>query len=208
MARKPVIRSNEHYYHITGRSNNKEHFFASPDEVWDIMLRRLRLLQIEYDLKISAFILMGNHFHLLVLTPKESIDRIMFFFMKDVTRDLHKVTGRINRIFGGRYKGCLIKDSRYLMNVYKYIYRNPVAAGLTDRVEEYPYTSFARELPIVLDPIMPMNLAVSSLVERDWLNSSFQEEEMESVRWGLTRSQFRYKKDRSYRRLIEPEINL
>ncbi len=65
------------------------------------MLKELRLLQKEYDLKISAFVLMDNHFHLLALTPKESIDRVMYFFMKNVTKKMQKRTGRINKIFGG-----------------------------------------------------------------------------------------------------------
>lgn len=209
MPRKPVIRSNEHYYHLTGRSNNKEHFYLPADDVWEIMLKRLRLLQVEYDLKISAFVLMGNHFHLLALTPREPIDRIMFFFMKDVTRDLQKRTGRINKIFGGRYKGCLIADSRYLLNVYKYIYRNPVAAGLVDRVEDYTYSSLNRsELPIVLDKVMPVNMAVSSIAEMQWLNTSFEKNEAESVRWGLSKNEFHYRKERIFRRPIGPNLGL
>ncbi len=62
---------------------------------------------------------MNNHFHLLVLTPHEDIDRIMYFFMKEVAIDIQKCTGRINKIFGGRYKGSMINSYSYLVNVYK-----------------------------------------------------------------------------------------
>jgi hypothetical protein len=51
MPRKPIIRSNEHYYHITGRANNKEHFYLPTDVVWGIMLKKLKKLQKENDLK-------------------------------------------------------------------------------------------------------------------------------------------------------------
>ena len=163
------------------------------------MLRKMRKLQREYDLKVSAFVLMGNHFHLLALTPNEPIDRIMYFFMKEVTKEFQKRSGRINRIFGGRYKGCLIDNSRYLLNVYKYILRNPVAAGISERAEDYKFSTLymknSGEIPgIQIEEIMPMNLAVSKDVEINWINSGFEDEEINCVRWGLSKTRFEYKK--------------
>lgn len=204
MPRKSIIRSNEHYYHLTGRSINKEPFFIPTDEVWEIMLKKLLHLQKEHELRISAFVLMNNHFHLMALTPKEPIDRIMYFFMKDVTRAMQKRCGRINMMFGGRYKGCIIDDSRYLMNVYKYIYRNPVAAGIVNRAEDYSFSTLKKELPITLDQIMPMNIAVGRKLELEWINSSFETQEVESMKWGLGRSKFKYMKTRYMRKPVIP----
>lgn len=207
MPRKPIIRSNEHYYHLTGRSNGKEHFYLTIEKVWPIMVIKLRALQVEHDLKIAAFVLMDNHFHLLALTPKERIDRIMYFFMKRVTGELQKKAGRTNKIFGGRYKGCLIENSRYLLNAYKYIYRNPIAAGISERAEEYQFSTFNERTkhPLELDQIMPANLSVSRQAEVQWINSSFDDKEAESMRWGLTRSKFQYKRLKR-KVIIQPEI--
>lgn len=112
MPRKPLERSNENYYHITARSNNREFFYLPMLNVWDIMTEKLAKLQGQHRIKIAAFVLMNNHFHLLILTPNEDIDRIMYFFMKDVTLEIQKCTGRINKIFGGRYKGSMITNYR------------------------------------------------------------------------------------------------
>lgn len=49
------------------------------------MTKRLAELQREYNIRIAAFVLMNYHFHLLMLTPTEDIDRVMYFFMKNVT---------------------------------------------------------------------------------------------------------------------------
>ncbi|MES2525740.1 MAG: transposase [Bdellovibrionota bacterium] len=209
MPRNPVIRSNEHFYHLTGRSNNKEDFFLPTPEVWEIMMRELNKLQRESELKISAFVLMNNHFHLLALTPNEPIDRVMYFFMKNVTKKMQKRTGRINKIFGGRYKGCLIDNSKYLLNVYKYIYRNPVAAGMVERAEEYPFSTFHiknEAFTIQLDKVMPMNIAISDHVEKQWVNSTFEDEEVESLKWGLSKTKFKYKKERYRRKEIGPYL--
>ena len=209
MARKPVVRSNHHFYHLTARSNNKEHFYVSPDTVWEIMITRLRELQKEHDLKISAFVLMNNHYHLLLLTPTLDIDRVMYFFMKSVTSKLQKASGRINKIFCGRYKGCVIENQRYLMNVYKYVYRNPVAAGLSQRAELYPYSTLSEKFSpenygLRIERIMPMNLQVSRKTEYDWINESFRDEEAKSLKWGLTRTTFKYQRDRFTNKVIEP----
>ena len=72
--RKPITRSSKLYYHIYARSNNRDFFYLPQNVVWDIFMEQLHLLQIEFDVKISAFVLMNNHFHLLLLTPKEDID--------------------------------------------------------------------------------------------------------------------------------------
>lgn len=104
MPRKPIIRSNEHYYHLVGRSNNKEFFDLPLVEVWQILSGQLGKLQKQFDLKIAAFVLMSNHFHLILLTPVEDIDWVMFYFMKDTTKIINKKSGRINRIYGSRYK--------------------------------------------------------------------------------------------------------
>lgn len=70
MPRKAIVRSDSNYYHITARSNNREYFYLPIDEVWSIMVTELRTLQREHSLRIPAFVLMNNHFHLLVLSPK------------------------------------------------------------------------------------------------------------------------------------------
>lgn len=209
MPRKPVIRSNEHYYHITARSNNKENFYVPIEEVWEIMLVQLQKLQKENQLKISAFVLMNNHFHLMLLSPSLDIDKVMYFFMKAVTRKLQLQSGRINKIFGGRYKGCLIDNQNYLMNVYKYVYRNPVAAGITGKAEDYLFSTYHQSFatgrsPLSVEKIMPLNLQVSKKTESEWINEAFLDSEAKSLKCGLSKTKFKYQKDRALKRFIQP----
>lgn len=201
MPRKPIIRSNEHYYHLVARSNNKEAFYLPMEVMWQLTNSRLRNLQEKFDLKIGAFVLMNNHFHLLLLTPNEDIDRIMYFFMKDVTKDIQRRTGRINKIFGGRYKGCLIENHYYLVNVYRYIYQNPLRAGIVNRIEDYPFSTFS-DKNFRLEELFPeMNRGH----ELEWLNASTQDEETKSIKCALRKSVFSYMKQRNTGRSIVPK---
>lgn len=182
MPRKPIIRSNKNFYHLTGRSNNRENFYLHMDLVWRFMIDELKLLQEEFDVKIAAFVLMDNHFHLILLTPKENIDRIMYFFMKRVTIDIQKYSGRINKVFGGRYRGCLVLDQNYLFNVYKYVYRNPIRAGLCDKVQDYRYSTW-RETKLKIES--PLYSQKKSVGELKWLNDEFNPKEAERIKFSL-----------------------
>lgn len=209
MPRKPIVRSNQHYYHIVARSNNREFFHLELSDVWEIMAKKLGELQKKYHLRIGAFVLMNNHFHLLVLTPDEDIDRVMYFFMKEVTLMIQKRTGRINKIFGGRYKGCIIEHHRYFMNVYKYIQRNPIAAGLSLKAESYPFSSLFYQL----NPMAKLSFEIEEFFKfqgsskfLEWINASFRDEEAASIKAGLTKSAFSYRKNRNDGKVIEPQV--
>jgi REP element-mobilizing transposase RayT len=213
MPRRAIERSRDHYYHITARANNREYFFLSMGEVWEVMSSRLESLQKEHGIRIAAFVLMNNHFHLFVLTPNLDIDRLMYFFMKGVTLEIQKRTKRINKIFGGRYKGSLIDSYEYLMNVYKYIYRNPVEAQMVTRAEAYPYSSlhFKNKIDSRMSFQLESVLAYFTLgqdikqKELEWINQSFSQAESKSIKTGLQKTIFSYEKDRSTGRYIVPK---
>lgn len=208
MPRKPIIRSREHYYHLTGRSNNKDFWYLPIASVWKVMCEELRLLQIAYSIEIANFVLMSNHFHLILRTQNLDIDRLMYEFMKNTTLKIQKLSGRINRIYGGRYKGCLLDNNKYIMNAYKYVYLNPVEANIVTEPDEYLYSTLiykiARRAPFGIE-LDDKFLAMPICVEIDWLRSSFTSLEKESLRQGLQKSQFRWKKERSSGKEIKPD---
>ena len=205
MVRKALERSNIHYYHLLGRSNDPEFFDLPQSEVWNIFTRELGCLQQLFQLKIAAFVLLNNHFHLIALTPKESVDRVMYFLMKNVATTIKKRSGRINKVFGGRYKGSIIKSDLYLLNIYKYIHLEPVNAKLATMAELYRFsTLFYRgdkkhHLPFCSSSLPPMKMIenLEGLNELDWINMAFSEEESNSIKVGLKKSTFAFGKSRN-----------
>lgn len=210
MPRKSIIRSNEHYYHLVGRSNNKEYFDLPLENVWEILTGQLAKLQKQFDLKIAAFVLMSNHFHLLMLTPTEDIDWVMFYFMKDTTKIINKHSGRINRVYGSRYRGCLIDNYHYLLSAYKYIYQNPIRAGLSDRAQDYKFSTLNTSIhfPFNIEEIVPLTLqSRNKEIESRWINETFTPDEGSSIRSGLAKPKFKYKKHRTRKIEIRPDFN-
>lgn len=206
MPRKPIIRSNEHFYHVTARSNNKENFFISKDSMWYFLTNELGQLQKDFNIKVGSLVLMDNHFHLLMLTPNEDIDRVMYFLMKRLTSKIQRSSGRINKIFGGRYKGCLIENHAYLLSAYKYIYRNPIAAGITDKAESYEYSTlhrylFKKYLPFKFEPIF-LDVGLT------WINNSFESDEAESIKRGLKKTVFEKRKIKQEAQAYQDSVSI
>jgi len=80
MPRKNLIRTNLYPYHVTIRSNNKEWFDLPREIVWKICLRAMVLANQKHPVRIQAFVLMANHYHLLIWTPQCNLDRFMSVF--------------------------------------------------------------------------------------------------------------------------------
>ncbi|MBT3234709.1 MAG: hypothetical protein HN353_02035 [Bdellovibrionales bacterium] len=141
MGKQNLIRTDQYPYHITARANNKEWFPIVIDKLWPLLNDLLTLTSWMYEIEIHAFVLMSNHFHLLVSTPKSNLDFAMRFFMSNSAKEINYLSGRINRVYGGRYKWSIIKDEAYLFNVVSYIYENPRRANSCKSIESYPYST-------------------------------------------------------------------
>jgi putative transposase len=141
MARKQLIRTNKFPYHVTTRTNNKEWFKIPLDEVWVISQRALKECTKKVPVEVHAFVLMNNHYHMILTTPDENIDIFMRHFNKYLSDEINKYTGVINRKFGTPYKWSLINSKAYLYNVFRYIFRNPLRAYVVGRCEDYKYSS-------------------------------------------------------------------
>ena len=141
MPRKNLIRSKNLPFHVTARSNNKEWFSLPMGQMWQLAQDSLSEAMAAHPVSLVSFVLMGNHYHMLLLTPEGNLDSFMYEFNKRLAIKIKSQTGQINHIFGGRYKWCLIESQKYLINCYRYIYQNPVRAEMVTRCEDYPFST-------------------------------------------------------------------
>lgn len=146
MPRAPLIRTNQHPFHIVCRSNNREWFYIPLDEFWNILLEVFSRGAVERTLRVHALVLMSNHFHLLASSVDGNLDEPMRYLLREVCRQVNKKANRINHVFGGPYKWSLITKTSYYLHCLKYIYRNPVNAGICERVEEYPFSTLKAQI--------------------------------------------------------------
>ncbi|WP_286272261.1 transposase [Thalassotalea hakodatensis] len=142
MARLPRIDLPNIPQHIIQRGNNRQACFYHEKD-FKAYLNWLKYYSLKEDVAIHAWVLMTNHVHLLC-TPKKP--KAVSFMMQGLGRRYvqyfnysHQRTGTL---WEGRYKSCLVQNSNYLLEVYRYIELNPVRAGMVDNPTDYPWSSY------------------------------------------------------------------
>lgn len=196
MPRKRTILQSQFPYHIRARCINKEWFRIPIEEVWNIMTYYLYFVHHAYNFQIHSFVLMSNHYHALVSTPQANLDIGMNYFQREVSRCLTIQSGRINQTFGGPYEWSVINSDNYFHNAYKYVYRNPVRAGIVRSCEEYAFSTLRGLLgfsqlivPVIADYILfTPDLNENTL---KWLNQANPDDEAE-VKRALRKPQFEF----------------
>ena len=156
---------------------------------------------------------MGNHLHLLISTPGWGLDKVMAEFGSGVTRTFNLISGRSGHLFGGRYRWSIIQSPLYYACAFKYVYRNPVRAGIVERVESHEFSTLhgllgKAHLPFPIHfcelDRKGFSYIPEDLIEMlEWLNKPFKKEEQEAIGKGLRRKVFKLPIDRSLRAPIE-----
>lgn len=207
MPRRILVRSNVSPYHVTARCNNREPFHNDLDEVWKIFTFEFNSVVETHQALIHAFVLMPNHFHLIISTPKDDLGLVMRTFMASVTKHLNTKSGRIGRVFGSRYHWSLISSTHYYDCALKYVYRNPVKAGLTENVENYPYSTLIialgnRAADIPISPVLGYDFNIpgnNNSKFLGWLNQPFQGEQHQAIHKALQKKKFSPPQERGRR---------
>lgn len=127
-------------YHVMNRGNARQPIFKTPDH-YQLFLRCLAEAVQLWHLKLHAFSLMPNHYHLLIETPAGNLSRAMRHLNHVYTQRFNRMTGRDGHLFRGRYKSILVEDDAYLVELLRYIHLNPVKSALAKRPEQHPWTS-------------------------------------------------------------------
>ena len=197
MPRKPLEITHEFPYHISARSNNKEWFYLPIDQCWKIFSSLLVEVSIRFQFQTHAFVLMNNHYHLIGSAAEDfPLPKVMEWLQRSANRIINQKAGRINHLFGGPYKGSLIKSEGYYLHAIKYLYRNPVQSGLVCRVEDYPYSTL-RGSPI---PLVSPITGIASQISHErteflnFLNEDYSLSSLFAIRKAIGRSEFRLPK--------------
>ena len=197
MPRAKAILQSDYPYQISARCINREWFFLPMNHVWDIFCEELSATVREHSLLVHSFVLMSNHFHLIASTPEANISKSMWYFMNRTSRRLTRAGNRINESFAGRHYKCVLASHSYYLNAYKYNYRNPVAAGICRRVEEYSYSTIRWQMnpELMRFPMAEDTIFISDPVGTlTWLNTAPDPAKLKAVRCGLNRPVFTYKR--------------
>lgn len=126
-------------FHVLNRANNRDSIFEQ-DEDYLAFLRVMEATLQKKPMRILAFCLMPNHWHLL-LWPER--DGELGAFMQALTTT-HVRRWRLNRqsvgdghVYQGTYKSFPVQDDDHFHTVCRYVERNALRANLVERAEDW-----------------------------------------------------------------------
>jgi putative transposase len=129
-------------YHIISRGNERREIFLDDED----RLKFIDMLADYHDrlgILTHCYVLMDNHYHVVIETPKGNLLKVMHGLNSGYTGYFNRKYNRSGHLFQGRYKAVIVDKENYLLELSRYVHLNPVRAGMTERPEEYAWSSYA-----------------------------------------------------------------
>lgn len=141
MARQWRIQYEGAIYHVMSRGIERGTIFLT-DEDYLRFLECIEKAIERFRLDIFAFVLMGNHYHLLLRTPQANLSRAMQWLQTAYSVYYNLKHQRSGHLFQGRYKSILVGEESYWQSLSFYIHLNPIRAGIVKDLNEYRWSSY------------------------------------------------------------------
>ena len=130
-------------YHVLNRANGREGIFQKEKD-YAAFEKILLEGKEKFDMRILAFCIMPNHWHL-ILQPRtgEDLSQFMRFITHTHTQRFHTHHHTIGygHVYQGRFKSFPVQDDDYFLQVCRYVERNPIRAGLVGKIEDWQWSS-------------------------------------------------------------------
>jgi len=131
-------------YHIINRGVEKRNVFLEKedkDKFLEILCKEFEI----YDAILHSYILMDNHYHLLIQTNKSNLSDLMRQVNSKYAMYFNKKYDRVGHLWQDRFKSWYIQNENYLWVLFKYIELNPIKANIVDEFGKY-YRSFVYDV--------------------------------------------------------------
>ena len=140
MGRKPRVEFKGAIYHVIKRGNNRDYIFRDREDK-ESFLKCLEEANEEGAFNLLGYVIMDNHYHLIIETKEKPLHKIMQKVNNTYSKNYNKRHKRTDHVFGGRYKGILVNDDKYLLTLLRYIHDNPVRAKMHKNMAAYHWSS-------------------------------------------------------------------
>jgi putative transposase len=133
-------------FHVVNRATIDQLLFRDFGE-YLFFLRLIALVVPRVGVELFAFCLMPNHWHFLVrAADAQQLSRLMYELSKAHAQALRRWRGNVGKgaVYQGRYRASVVHEPSYFYRAVRYVERNPVRAALSERAEEWLWSSAAR----------------------------------------------------------------
>jgi putative transposase len=140
MARPLRIEYEGAHYHVTTRGNERKAIFRDDIDRRKFIELLGRAVE-QFDIRVHAYVLMDNHYHLLIETRRAGLNRALRYLNGVYTQSFNRRHRRVGHLFQGRYKAILVEKESYLLELSRYIHLNPWRVKRSIDPIKYPWSS-------------------------------------------------------------------
>ena len=140
MARRPRSALPEFgFFHLISRGVDRAPIFLADDDR-QFFVGLLNSTMRRSSWECHAYCLMGNHFHLVLEAARDDISEGMQRLNGVYAQSFNACYGRIGHLFQNRFGARLVESESGLAGTCRYVFDNPVRAGLCDQPEDWPWS--------------------------------------------------------------------
>jgi len=151
MARPLRIDLADGWYHVTARGNERRAIFRD-DRDREHFLKLIETAVEQFGIVVHGFVLMDNHYHLVVETPRANLSAAMQWVNVSYSVWFNRRRGRAGHLFAGRFKAVVAEPGAYAVELSRYVHLNPVRVkrlGLDKATQERTQAGLGGEAPAV-----------------------------------------------------------
>ena len=126
-------------HHVMVRGIDRQNIFLSDADRNDLLCR-LGEGVLRSGLRVYAWALMSNHFHVLLRSGSEGLSTTMRRLLTGYAVRFNRRHRRWGHLFQNRYKSILVEEDSYLLELVRYVHLNPLRAGVVNRLEDLGLT--------------------------------------------------------------------
>ncbi len=192
MPRPPRIDVGGYIYHIINRATARAQIFFN-EEDYLLFESVLEQAQAKFGMRILSYCIMPNHWHLILFPVKDGeISKFMKWLAGTHTQRWHAMhkTAGAGHIYQGRYKSFLVDKDTYLLQLLRYIERNPLRGHLVRKAEKWRWSSLwvriygSTEQQKILSPL-PIDLPKNYIF---WINKKEPDEIIGVIKRSIKRN--------------------
>ncbi len=176
-------------YHVLNRGNGRSEVFHKDDD-YAAFLKLLRQASERVPMRLLAYCLMPNHFHL-VVWPLEDGDlgRWMQWLLTSHVRRYHRHYQSSGHVWQGRFKAFPIQEDEHLLTVMRYVERNPVRAKTIPvrKASRWPWSSIGNPPKDAKCPALDPGPVPRGKNWPQWVDEPQTEAELKAVRESVIR---------------------
>jgi len=158
-------------YHVTSRGDGRENIYLTDADrqAWlDVMAQVCH----RFNWVCHAWCQMSNHYHIVIETPETNLSQGMRQLNGVYTQYLNRAHKRVGHVFQGRYKAIIVERDSYLLELARYVVLNPLRANMVERLEQWPWSSYAASCG---------QATVPDWLQVDWVLGQFATERTQAI---------------------------